>query len=82
MLSNKLLETHLNEAGYYQCPTNPGLWRHKWRPILFCLIVDDFGIKYVDKRHADHLRNTLLKHYEITQDWTGSCFDGIDLAWD
>ena len=82
MLSNKLLETCLNEAGYYQCPTTPGLWRHKWRPILFCLIVDDFGIEYSDKRHANHLRNTLLKHYKITQDCTGSRFAGIDLAWD
>ena len=56
MLSNKLLEQRLNKAGYYQCLTTPGLWRHKWRPILFCLIVDDFGIEYVDKCHADHLR--------------------------
>ena len=68
MLSNKLLEALLNKAGYYQCPTTPGLWRHKWRPTLFCLIVDDFGIEYVNKRHADHLRDTLLKHYEITQE--------------
>ena len=82
MLSNKLLEAGLNEAGYYQCPTTPGLWRHKWRPILFCLIVDDFDIEYVDKHHADHLRDTLLKHYEITQDWTVSRFSSIDLAWD
>ena len=35
MFSNKLLEERLNKAGYYQCPTTPGLWRHKWRPILF-----------------------------------------------
>ena len=59
-----------------------GLWRHKWRPILFYLIVDDFGIEYVDKLHSDHLRDTLLDHYEITQDWTGSRLSGIDLAWD
>ena len=82
MISNKLLEARLNKAVYYQCPTTPGLWCHKWCPILLCLIVDDFGIEYFDKRHADHLRNTLLKHYEIIQDWTGSCFSGINLAWD
>ena len=82
MLSNKILEARLNKAGYYQCPTTPGLWRHKWCPILFCLIVEDFDIEYVDKRHADHLRDTLLKHYEITQDWTGSRFAGIDIALD
>ena len=82
MLSNKLLEQRLNKAGYYQCPTTPGLWLHKWRQILFCLIVDGFGIEYVDKRHADHLRDILLEHYEIAQDWYGSRFSGIDLAWD
>ena len=67
MISNKPLEQRLNKAGYYQCPTTPGLWRHKWRQILFCLIVDDFGIEYVDKHHAEHLRDILLEHYEITQ---------------
>ena len=72
MLSNKLFEELLNKAGYYQCPTTPGLWRHKCYPILFCLIVDDFGIEYVYKRHAHHLRDILIKHYEITQDWSGS----------
>ena len=82
MISKKLLEARLNKAGYYQCPTTPGLWRHKWCPILSRLIVDDFGIEYVYKCHAKHLRDTLLEHYEITQDWTGSRFAGIDLAWD
>ena len=82
MLSNKLLEARLNKAGYYQCPTPPGLWRHKWRPILFCLILDYFGIEYVDKCHTYHLHNILLEHYEITQDWSGSRFAGIDLTWD
>ena len=67
MISNKLLEQRLDKAGYYQCSTTPFLWRHNWRPILFCLIVDDFGIEYVDKNHADHLRDILLEYYEITQ---------------
>ena len=25
------------------------------RPFSFCLIVDDFGVKYIGKEHADHL---------------------------
>ena len=82
MLSNKLLEQHLNKVGYYQCPTTPGLWRHKWRSILFYLIVYDLSIEYVCKRHANHLRDILLKHYELTEDWYGSEFAGIDLTWD
>ena len=63
MISNKLLEQRLNKAGYYQRPITPGLWRHKWRPILFCLIVDDFGINYFDKRHANHLHDIFLEHH-------------------
>ena len=43
-LANNLLEKRLNKAGYHQMPTTPGLWKHIWRPIIFCLIVDNFGI--------------------------------------
>ena len=82
MFSNKLLEQCPNKSGYYKFLTTPGRWRHKWRPILFCLIVNDFGIEYVNKRHFNHLRDILLEHYEITQDWSRSRFAGIKLTWD
>ena len=49
---------------------------------MFFLIVDDFGIEYVGDRHAHHLRDTLLEHYSITQDWIGSLYSGINIAWD
>eukprot|EP00804_Cyclotella_cryptica_P006014 CCRYP_000255-RA/>CCRYP_000255-RA protein AED:0.25 eAED:0.25 QI:0/0/0/1/1/1/2/0/796 len=45
ILANKLLEKRLAKAGYYQCQHTPGLWRHVWRPITFCLVVDDFASK-------------------------------------
>jgi hypothetical protein len=81
-LANDLLAKRLNAAGYYQALTTPGLWRHKWRPVMFCLIVDDFGIEYVGKEHALHLRNVLQEHYTITEDWAGTKYAGIDLQWD
>ena len=81
-LANDLLKKRLETAGYYEAATTPGLWLHKWRPILFTLIVDDFGIEYVGERHANHLRDVLKKHYEITEDWKGEKFAGIDLEWD
>ena len=68
-ITNKFLEEHLGLAGYYHYETTPGLWHHKWRPNMFTLIVDDFGIEYVGAHHGHHLRETLLKHYDITQDW-------------
>ena len=43
-LANILLEKRLNKHGYYQCPTTPGLWFHEWRPVVFCLLIDDFGV--------------------------------------
>ena len=54
---------------------------HKWHPIQFCLVVDDFGIEYVGKQHAQHFKSMLCKHYEITKDWSGTKFAGINLEW-
>ena len=42
ILENKQLRTRLEKEGYYEARTTPGLWRHKWRPVHFCLIVDYF----------------------------------------
>ena len=80
-LAHDLLRPRLNKAGYFEAPTTPGLWRHSWRPIQFVLIVDDFGVEYVGKQHANHLLSILKEHYEMTEDWLGSKFAGIDLDW-
>ena len=48
-LANDLLRTRLDKAGYYKAATTPGHWSHKWRPIQFVLLVDNFGIKYLGK---------------------------------
>ena len=77
-LANDLLTERLAKHGYYQCDITPGLWRHQWRPILFVLIVDDFGVQYQGKRHAEHLLAALQNDYEVTTDWTGTKFAGID----
>ena len=53
-LANELLTKRLETQGYYQCKT-PGLWRHKWRPIMFTLVVDNFGVQYTGDQHAQHL---------------------------
>lgn len=67
-LANNLLTTHLEAHGYFQCATMASLWQHKWWPILFVFIVDDFGIKYVGKQHTDHLHVALSEHYQVTTD--------------
>ena len=55
----------LKKEGYYEARTTPGLRRHKWRLIHFFIIVDDFGVEYVGKQHADHLA-TILKNITIS----------------
>ena len=81
-IANDLLRTCLEKAGYYEAATTPGVWIHKWRPIQFVLIVDDFGIEYVGKQHALHLPKILEQNYEITTDWEGRKFSVIEPAWD
>jgi hypothetical protein len=82
LLTNQLLQTRLAPSGYYPARHTPGLWLHKTRPISFTLVVDDFAVKYVDKQHAEHLRNALLRTYELTSDWTATMYSGMTLKWD
>ncbi|KAL7539093.1 hypothetical protein ACHAWF_006293 [Thalassiosira exigua] len=80
-LTNDLLRQQLNATGYHEAPMTLGLWRYVWRPIQFFLIVDDFGVEYVGKKHADRLLSVLNQYYEMSEDWEGKKFAGIDLAW-
>jgi hypothetical protein len=55
------LVLNLGQNGYYTCKRTHGLWRHVTRPVLFSLVVDDFGIKYVGKQHAQHYLSRCAK---------------------
>jgi hypothetical protein len=82
ILANQLLQTLLAPFGYYPARHTPGLWLHKTLPISFTLVVDDFAVKYVGNQHAEHLRNALLRMYELTTDWTATVYSGMTLKWD
>ena len=82
ILANNQLTERLEPKGYYQCRHTPGLWRHKWIPILFSLVVDDFGIKYVGKKHAYHLIAAIEENYEFSANWGGTVYCGIIINWD
>ena len=82
ILANQLLEKRLSTKGYYQCQHTPGLWRHVWRSIVFCLVVDDFGIKLTHMDDMHHLKMALEEHYTVAVDWKGSLFCGVKLSWD
>ena len=62
-------------------PHTPGLWKHIHQPIQFTLVVDNFGVKYVGKEHADHLVNFLKNKYKIREDRKGELYCGISLNW-
>jgi hypothetical protein len=55
MLVCEQLVKHIAAHGYILCPHTPGVWTHVTRDIHLCLVVDDFGIKYIDCANADHL---------------------------
>ncbi len=59
IIAQKLLAKRLKEHGYSQSKTTPGLWRHEWQLIIFSLVVDNFGVKYVGKEHAQYLLQTV-----------------------
>jgi hypothetical protein len=82
LLANQLPQTRLAPFGYYPARHTPGLWLHKTRQISFTLVVNDFAFKYVGKQHAEHLRNALLRTYELTTDWTATVYSGMTLKWD
>jgi hypothetical protein len=81
LLANQLLQTRVAPFGYYPARHTPGIWLHKTRPISFSLIVDDFAVKYMGNQHDDHLRNDLLKTYELTTDWAAKVYSGMSLKW-
>jgi hypothetical protein len=82
LIAYERLVKHLELYGYHPSRHTDGLWTHETRPILFSLVVDDFGIQYVGREHADHLLNALRDLYTVTVDWAGTKYLGLNLAWD
>jgi hypothetical protein len=48
---------------------------------LFTLVVDNFGVKYVNKDNVNHLIKCLKQKYKLTKDWGGNLYCGIKLNW-
>jgi hypothetical protein len=82
ILANELLQRNLAKDGYRPTTHSHGLWTHDTRPISFLLVVDDFGVKYVGREHAEHLMTCIRKNYDISSDWNGTAYCGLTLDWD
>jgi hypothetical protein len=82
ILANDLLVKRLAKGDYHPAPYTPGLFLHKSNGVSFTLWVDDFGVKYIDKKAALHLLDLLKEDYEMKEDWSGSKYLGFTLEWD
>jgi hypothetical protein len=81
ILANELLQRNLAKDGYRPTTHTHGLCTHDTRPISFSLVVDDFGVKYVGREHAEHLLACIKKNYNISSDWNGTAYCGLTLDW-
>ncbi len=81
IITQQLLKERLQKHGYHQSQTTPGLWKHNMLPISFSLVVDDFGVKYVGEKNAQHLLDT-VQHYYKCSCWKGEQYCGLTLKWD
>ncbi len=68
ILANKHLKRKFAPFGYHKCKKTPGLWYHDTKNITFTLVVDDFGVKYVNKSNVEHLIASLKANYALTVD--------------
>jgi hypothetical protein len=74
ILANQLLARCLAIHSYHQTKFTPGIWRHVARPIQFNLVVEDFGVQYVGKEHAQHIINAFETDYIVSKDGTGGLY--------
>ena len=81
VLAYNNLSSLLLAAGYRPITNSQGMWKHISRQTIFCLCVDDFGVKYYSKEDIQHLKKAIEKQYTCTIDWTGRNFLGLHLNW-
>ena len=81
ILAYNNLKKHLAKHDYTPIIGTVGMWQHATRRTKFCVCVDDFDIKYYDKKDADHLLDCLKKYYKVTTDWEGRNYLGLTFHW-
>ena len=69
VLAYQHIKKNLAPHGYAPIIGSVGMWKHVTRPIYFCLCVDDFGIKYFNKKDVNHLLDKIGKIYNYIVDW-------------
>ena len=64
--------------GFHETDT-PCLFRHATRKITFCLVVDDFGIKYDEQDDLDYLVDCLSSKYHVKVHPVGTKYLGFTI---
>ena len=72
LVAYNCLKYYLLQHDYTPIPDTSGLWKHTTCCIVFCIYIDDFGIKYYNKDDALHLITTLQQFYKGSIDWSGT----------
>jgi hypothetical protein len=81
ILANNRLHSRLKAKGFYEAASTPGLWCHKWRPIQFCLIVDNSSVEYMGLEHFNYLLSILKKFHGVQYNMASNKFAGMDIEW-
>ena len=81
-LVNVELKPILAKEGYIPSKFTLGLFTHKTGNIAFSLVVDDFGVKQINKADADHLAATITTCYPIKYNWAPDFYLGMMMEWD
>ncbi len=79
ILANKCLHRKLAPFGYYESTNTPGLWHHESKLITFTLVVNNCGVKFVNKADIDHLISSIKQMYKLTEGLMGNLYCGMTL---
>ena len=71
IIAHETLKEHLKNYSCAPKKITQVLWRYQYRDINLTLVVDNFVIKFRDKKQTNRLIGSLQAKYEVTRDWMG-----------
>ena len=78
-IAHDRLAEQLANFGYLQSRHTPGIWHNATCDIRLCLVVDNFGVKYINTADSKHLNSALARLYKITSDWSDKLYLVLNL---
>ena len=79
IIACKALIKQLAPYGYQPVWYTLEIWTYVSKNIKLTLAVDDFSIKYDNKADVEHLFHALRDKYNISIDWTGRHYCGLNI---